>query len=190
MFHFNMRASWDAFLSLRIWFWYIQTPWIFQLQERFSAGQSNATQQGQFSARGKKHEHHSWVPLGLNWARTHTGYSHTPARRQLQLHISNFQNATSTCHFQKCYKNDVQWAYYSFQYATRICDLPLLTNAFSSRFSKNTVLNSLPHKHCALKNKEKNSKTTHKNKKDQPPEEKAQHDLKRDYGGEVISHFL
>lgn len=61
----------------------------------------------------------------------------------------------------------------------------------SSIFSENTVLNSLPHKHCALKNKEKtNSKTTHKNKQDQPPEEKAQYDLKRDYGGEVISHFL
>ena len=67
----------------------------------------------------------------MNWA-THRGYNHAPARRQLQLHISNFQNATSTCHFQKCYKNDVQWLYYkyNFQYAPRMCELPLLTNAF------------------------------------------------------------
>ena len=41
----------------------------------------------------------------MNWA-THTGYNNAPARRQLQLHISNFQNAT------------------------RIYGLPLLTNAF------------------------------------------------------------
>ena len=157
--------------------------------------QSNATQQGQFSAlEGKKVTWAAFLSSTTGWTGPHTQAIITLQQggnssfilavfKILQVHAV-FKTLQEWCtmiilQFSKWYKN--LWR----ASVTNKC-------ISSSRwFTANTVLNSLPHKHCALKNKEKtNSKPTHKNKQHQPPEEKAQHDLKRDYGGEVMSHFL